>query len=107
MPDSCNVLTAIFERLATHSNYCSRMSEPNNYVRHQSVDHARIRKTDKMRTVNATMANPAISYNADRTHLNSMSLHAVTSLIYFPLLMTSVKFHANTPKKNNSGNVVS
>ena len=48
------------------------------------------------------MANPAISYNADRTHLNSMSLHAVTSLIYFPSLMTAVNFRANTPKMNNS-----
>jgi len=53
------------------------------------------------------MANPAISYNADRTHLNSMSLRAVTSLIHFPSLMTIVIFHANTPKVNNSGNVVS
>jgi len=55
-----------------------------------------------MRTISATMANPAISYNADRTHLNSMSLHAVTSLIYFPSLMTTVIFRANTPKMNNS-----
>jgi len=53
------------------------------------------------------LANPAISYNADRTHLNSMSLHAVISLIYFPSLMTTVIFHANTPKVNNSGNIVS
>jgi len=48
------------------------------------------------------MANPAISYNADRTHLNSMSLYAVTSLIYFPSLMTTVIFCTNTPKMNNS-----
>jgi len=60
-----------------------------------------------MRTISATMANPAISYNADRTHLNSMSLHAVKSLIYFPSLMTTVIFHANTPTMNNTSNVVS
>jgi len=108
MPDNYNVLTSI-ESLATHSNCCSRMPEPNNYVRHQSVDHigTLIRKTVKMRTISATMANPAISYNADRTHLNSMSLHAVTSLISFPSLMTSVMFHANKPKENSSDNVVS
>ena len=106
MPDNYNILMSVTESLATHSNFCSRMPEPNNYVRHQSVDHTSIRKkTEKMRTVSATMANPAISYNADRTHLNSTSLHAVTSLIYFLSLLTTVIFHANTPNMNNSSNL--
>jgi len=104
MPDNYNILMSVTKSLATHSNFCSRMPEPNNYVSRSYPDK---KKTEKMRTISATMANPAISYNADRTYLNSMSLHAVTSLIYFPSLMTTVIFHANTPKMNNSSNVVS
>ena len=89
MPNNCNTLTST-ESLATHYNF-SRMPEPNNYVRDQSVSRTLVihagqphsvnatnpNNTDQLRTLNATTANPASSYNSDRTHLTPMSFNAV------------------------------
>ena len=98
--------------LATHNNF-SRMPDPNNYVRDQSVNHILIiqadrpntvnvttNSNDQLRTLNATMANPATSYKSDRTHLTPMSFDVVAKSIYSSLIITTVIYHTYSPRRD-------
>ena len=75
------------------------MPELNNYVRDQTVNHILIIHilTDQLRTLNAAMANPATSYNSDRTHLTPMSFNAVAKPISSSPIVTTVICHTHTP----------